>query len=88
MFARARIDGWAFDAEALALARALGYRCEPCGIAWMHRPGSRLSMRRIVIPVLRELVAARAHVRETALQSARDAVAAPPLPAAPQRHHQ
>ncbi len=26
VFARSRIDGWAFDAEVLALARALGYR--------------------------------------------------------------
>ena len=88
VFDRTRIEGWAFDAEALALARAMGYTVTPCGIVWVHRPGSRLSMRRIVIPVLRELVATRAHVRETALQSARDAVAAPPLPAAPQRQHQ
>ena len=33
-FSRARIDGWAFDAEVLALARALGYRVRPCGITW------------------------------------------------------
>jgi dolichyl-phosphate beta-glucosyltransferase len=87
VFSRMRIEGWAFDAEALALARALGYRVEPCGIVWTHRPGSRLSMRRIVIPVLRELIATRAHVRETALESARDA-AAPALQTAPQRQHQ
>ena len=34
VFTRARIDGWAFDGEALALARALGYRvgrAESCG---------------------------------------------------------
>jgi dolichyl-phosphate beta-glucosyltransferase len=67
VFARARIDGWAFDAEALALARALGYRVAPCGIAWSHRPGSRLSIPRIMIPVLRELIATRAHIREAAL---------------------
>jgi dolichyl-phosphate beta-glucosyltransferase len=64
VFTRATIDGWAFDAEALALARALGYRVAPCGIVWTHRPGSRLSMRRIMIPVLRELIATRAHVRQ------------------------
>jgi dolichyl-phosphate beta-glucosyltransferase len=83
VFLRTRIEGWAFDAEALALARALGYRVEPCGIAWVHRPGSRLSMRRIVIPVLRELIATRAHIREAALESSREgadelALAAPP----------
>jgi dolichyl-phosphate beta-glucosyltransferase len=87
VFSRTRIEGWAFDAEALALARALGYRVEPCGIVWTHRPGSRLSMTRIVVPVLRELIATRAHVRETALDSAREA-AALALQAAPQRQHQ
>lgn len=66
VFSRVRIEGWAFDAEALALARALGYRVAPCGISWSHRPGSRLSIVRIVIPVLRELVSARAHVRAQA----------------------
>jgi dolichyl-phosphate beta-glucosyltransferase len=64
VFARATLDGWAFDAEALALARALGYRVRACGITWKNRPGSRLSMRRVVIPVLRELIAARARVGE------------------------
>ena len=63
VFSRSRIDGWAFDVEALALARALGYRVRACGITWTHRPGSRLSIPRVVIPVLRELVAARSYVR-------------------------
>ncbi len=66
VFTRIRIHGWAFDAEALALARALGYRVRPCGIAWSHRPGSRLSMSRIILPVLRELLAARSHIRAEA----------------------
>lgn len=74
VFSRAQIDGWAFDAEALALARALGYRVRPCGIAWSHRPGSRLSIPHIMIPVLRELVATRAHVRAAALRPTRAVV--------------
>jgi dolichyl-phosphate beta-glucosyltransferase len=69
VFSRARIDGWAFDAEALALARRLGYRVAPCGIAWSHRPGSRLSIPQIMIPVLRELVATRVHVRAAAARA-------------------
>ena len=63
IFARAEVEGWVFDAEVLALARARGYRVRPCGIAWSHRPGSRLSMRQIVIPALRELIHTRAHIR-------------------------
>jgi glycosyltransferase involved in cell wall biosynthesis len=70
VFSRTRIDGWAFDAEALALARALGYRVRPCGIVWTHRPGSRLSIPRIMIPVLRELIATRSYVRAAALSHA------------------
>jgi dolichyl-phosphate beta-glucosyltransferase len=84
VFSRSQIDGWAFDAEALALARALGYRVEPCGIAWTHRPGSRLSIPRIMIPVLRELIATRAHIREAAL-APRPAQAAEELAAAAHR---
>jgi len=62
-FSRSQIDGWAFDAEALAIARRLGYRVRPCGIAWVNRPGSRLSIPRVVLPVLGELLAARRHLR-------------------------
>jgi dolichyl-phosphate beta-glucosyltransferase len=62
-FSLARIDGWAFDVEVLALARRFGYRVGACAITWVHRPGSRLSIPRVVIPVLCELVAARIYVR-------------------------
>jgi dolichyl-phosphate beta-glucosyltransferase len=62
VFSRARIDGWAFDAEALALARSLGYRVRGCGIEWVNRPASRLSIPRVVLPVLGELISTRAHL--------------------------
>ena len=70
VFSRAQIDGWAFDAEALAIARRLGYRVRPCGIAWVNRPGSRLSIPRVVVPVLRELVVARGHLKSLSRTSA------------------
>lgn len=77
VFARARVDGWAFDVEALALARALGFAVTSCPIAWVHRPGSRLSIPRVVVPALRELITARASVRSEAagLRAASEAVA-------------
>ncbi len=59
IFSRTTIEGWAFDAEALALARALGLQVRSCGITWVHRPGSRLSIAHVVVPVLRELIAIR-----------------------------
>jgi dolichyl-phosphate beta-glucosyltransferase len=81
VFMRARIDGWAFDGEALALARALGYRVRPCGIVWVNRPGSRLSIPQVVVPVLRELIASRAYIREqaTVARRAPEAIVSEPL---------
>ena len=61
-FPVARIDGWVFDAEILALARARGLRVRPCGITWTHRAASRLSIPRVVVPALLELLRVRASV--------------------------
>lgn len=62
-FSRIRMEGWVFDAEALAMARSLGYSIREMGIHWADREGSRLSMARVLGPVLVELVGARRHVR-------------------------
>jgi glycosyltransferase involved in cell wall biosynthesis len=62
-FSRVALEGWTFDAEALALARGLGFTVREVGIEWTDREGSRLVMRRVFVPVLRELVAARKRVR-------------------------
>lgn len=86
VFSRISLDGWTFDAEAIALARALGYRVTETGIAWSDRDGSRLSMVRVLVPVVRELLAARAHVRREAARgpavAAATAAAVPARPAA------
>jgi dolichyl-phosphate beta-glucosyltransferase len=62
-FARVSQPDWVFDAEALALARALGFRLREAGIVWEDRAGSRLSMVRVLVPVVRDLLRARANVR-------------------------
>jgi glycosyltransferase involved in cell wall biosynthesis len=72
------VTGWTFDAETLAMARALGYSITETGIPWTDREGSRLSMPRVIVPVTRELLDARGRV----LQAARAARAAPGQPAA------
>jgi dolichyl-phosphate beta-glucosyltransferase len=61
-----RLDGWVFDAETLALARAFGYRVAELGIPWEDREGSRLSMPRVLVPVVRDLLAVRRRVRAAA----------------------
>lgn len=41
-FADARVDGWAFDVEVLALARHGGYRLVEVPVRWEHRLASRV----------------------------------------------
>jgi len=84
VFTRSRIDGWVFDAEALSLARALGFRVRACGIAWVNRPASRLSIPRVVLPALRELVRARAYVRGEVRPAHRTGVGSPEPAAKPE----
>ncbi len=66
VFERSRVDGWAFDAEALALARRLGFSVTEVGIEWRNRPDSRLSIGNVMLPVVRELWEARRSVRRSA----------------------
>lgn len=66
VFARQRLDGWVFDAEALGLARRLGFSVREVGIAWADRAGSKLSIPRVLVPAVRELLAARRSVRSHA----------------------
>jgi dolichyl-phosphate beta-glucosyltransferase len=40
LFSRMKIDRWAFDIEALALARKLGYKVKEVPIRWFHDPDS------------------------------------------------
>jgi dolichyl-phosphate beta-glucosyltransferase len=78
VFSRQRLDGWAFDAESLALARRLGFRIREVGISWTDRPASKLGILRTLVPAVRELLAARRNVRRQARVGA--ASVAEPLP--------
>lgn len=69
VFPRIGLDGWVFDAEALALARALGFRLREVGIVWSDRSGSRLAVGRVLVPVVLELLRARAAVRREAARA-------------------
>jgi glycosyltransferase involved in cell wall biosynthesis len=62
VFRSTALTGWTYDAETLAMARALGFRLTETGIPWADRPGSRLSMLRVIVPVTRELLEARRRV--------------------------
>jgi dolichyl-phosphate beta-glucosyltransferase len=77
VFPRQSLEGWTFDAEVLALARRLGFTVEEVGIVWADREGSRLSIREVLLPVVRELVAARRNVRRQVRRGG--VVTAPPV---------
>ncbi len=65
VFGKVQLDGWVFDAEALAIAQRMGYSVTEIGIEWNNRPDSRLSIRHSLLPVLGELTKARRNVRQT-----------------------
>jgi dolichyl-phosphate beta-glucosyltransferase len=65
-FSRLVTRDWLFDAEAIAMARALGFRVAEVGIVWSDREGSRLSMPRVLAPALRDLARARRNVARCA----------------------
>ena len=53
----ATVDGWAFDVEMLAIARANGLRIVEVPIEWHYRSESRLSVARDSVRMLREILA-------------------------------
>jgi dolichyl-phosphate beta-glucosyltransferase len=59
VFSRCRVDGFAFDAEALYVARRLGYTIAEVPVRWMHQDGSKVSMKRDGPRMLRELAGIR-----------------------------
>jgi dolichyl-phosphate beta-glucosyltransferase len=63
VFSQVHLDGWVFDAEALALGKRLGFGIAEVGIDWTDRENSRLSIRTVLIPVVTELYAARRNIR-------------------------
>jgi dolichyl-phosphate beta-glucosyltransferase len=56
------VDGWAFDVEALAVARARGLHIVEIPIEWHYRDESQVRMMRDGVDMLRELLRIRARV--------------------------
>lgn len=42
VFERSTLDGWAFDAELVVIARCLGYRIEQRPVTWINCPSSKV----------------------------------------------
>ncbi len=59
IFSRCKIDGFIFDAEALFLARKLGYGISEVPIRWSHKSGSKVSMFRDGTRMIADLITIR-----------------------------
>jgi dolichyl-phosphate beta-glucosyltransferase len=64
LFARARIDGWAFDLEILALARRRGYGIQEIGVEWVDDRRSRVNPLKDMWKVIREALTIRKNLRK------------------------
>jgi dolichyl-phosphate beta-glucosyltransferase len=63
LFASARIDGWAFDLEVLALARRRGFAIAEVGVEWTDDRRSRVNPLKDMIKVVREAFVIRRNLR-------------------------
>ena len=63
IFRRTRIDGWAFDLEALALARRYGYSIREIAVSWSDDRRSKINPLADAWRVVRELVLIRRNLR-------------------------
>lgn len=63
VFTRATIDGWAFDLEALALARRMGFDIAEVGVVWRDDRRSRVNPLRDLVKVVREWMTIRSNLR-------------------------
>ncbi|HVK73470.1 MAG TPA: dolichyl-phosphate beta-glucosyltransferase [Kofleriaceae bacterium] len=66
LFARATIDGWAFDLEVLALAKRLGHEVAEVGVAWTDDRRSRVNPLKDLWKVVREAVTIKRNLRRGA----------------------
>jgi glycosyltransferase involved in cell wall biosynthesis len=66
LFARARIDGWAFDLEILALARRRDHAIAEVAVTWLDDKRSRINPVKDLVKVVREAMTIRANLRRGA----------------------
>ena len=64
VFTRQTINGWSFDAEALLIARELGYRITEIPIDWYFSPYSRVHLVRDSARMALDLLAIRRQARQ------------------------
>jgi dolichyl-phosphate beta-glucosyltransferase len=63
LFRVARIDGWAFDLEVLALAKRRGFDIAEVGVEWKDDNRSRVSPLKDMVNVCREALTIRRNLK-------------------------
>jgi len=63
LFARGKIDGWAFDLEILALAKRASFRVQEVGVEWKDDRRSRVNPLKDMVKVIREALTIRRNLR-------------------------
>ena len=71
LFRRAKIDGWAFDLEILALARRRGFSIEEVGVEWTDDRRSRINPLKDMWKVIREALVIRRNLKSGVYNTAR-----------------
>jgi glycosyltransferase involved in cell wall biosynthesis len=66
IFSRTRIDGWAFDLEALALANRMGFSIREQAVTWEDDPRSKINPLKDAYKVFREMLTIRGNLRRGA----------------------
>jgi dolichyl-phosphate beta-glucosyltransferase len=69
IFSKTRIHGWAFDVEALFIARQQGWRIAEVPIEWHYQADSRVSVARDPFRMVRDLWRIRANARRGLYES-------------------
>jgi glycosyltransferase involved in cell wall biosynthesis len=70
LFGRARIDGWAFDLEVLALARRRGWGIAEVGVTWTDDRRSRVNPLRDLWKVIKEALTIRRNLKSGVYEQA------------------
>ncbi|MBA3502328.1 MAG: glycosyltransferase family 2 protein [Myxococcota bacterium] len=82
LFKRAKIDGWAFDLEILALARRRGYEIAEIGVEWKDDNRSRINPLKDMWKVIREALVIRKNLKSGVYNLSLPAAPAPTAKAA------
>ena len=80
VFSRCKIAGYGFDFESIMIARDLGLKIAEVGVRWSHQEGSKVSLVRDGLRMLRELVRLRLAGRRARLRENPAPLPDPPAP--------